>query len=514
MKKYISLLLLLLISFLSYSQGGFTSNDAKPSNPSEIQKTRLTLSPQMRSRGKNAMRSITGVVPTDQQITSAIVAGQATFPTSLRVAIPPLVTQGSDGSCVDFADVRNCMSAWKYYGSGETSYSNSTNIFSVEYVYDQIKVGSGCASGSTMIACFNFMVNNGDVLESEVPTIPDGTCTITPTSLNIQHAAQNKITGYSYVVAQDINAIKSILNQGKPLGFTFNMDYNQHYGRDYNPAVDCNSQNFTLATNNNYVWSALSPCQYGPHANAIIGYDDSKNALLTAENYGTSWGDSGTRWIDYTFFGTIAYECFYITDGSAPPPTPINQPPIASVCCNQSVSTGTSVNLNGTASYDPDGRIVSYAWQQLSGPNSATITNSTQPIASFGNLIAGTYNFQLVVTDDSAATAHASAIVTVSSSESYSITSAVKRNVKGTTSDAVSWNIVLNTFPQFAVLEVSYTSNSSGFATINNSLVPYSPTGTYINQISKSNKNKPRYYRLRIIKTDGSTAYSTAVQAI
>ena len=56
--------------------------------------------------------------------------------------------------------------------------------------------------------------------------------------------------------------------------------------------------------------------------------------------------------------------------------------------------------INGSGS-DPDGgNIVSYAWNQQSGPNTATLSGENTADLTASNLIAGTYIFRLTVTDD------------------------------------------------------------------------------------------------------------------
>jgi hypothetical protein len=55
--------------------------------------------------------------------------------------------------------------------------------------------------------------------------------------------------------------------------------------------------------------------------------------------------------------------------------------------------------LNGSG-VDSDGTIVSYAWSQLSGPNTAVLSGESMPTLSASNLVLGTYVFQLNVTDN------------------------------------------------------------------------------------------------------------------
>lgn len=64
----------------------------------------------------------------------------------------------------------------------------------------------------------------------------------------------------------------------------------------------------------------------------------------------------------------------------------------------------TSVTLNGTGSYDPDGVITGHSWTQLTGPLTGLFNNAkiASPIVSA--LIPGNYTFRLVVTDNNGLT--------------------------------------------------------------------------------------------------------------
>ena len=88
--------------------------------------------------------------------------------------------------------------------------------------------------------------------------------------------------------------------------------------------------------------------------------------------------------------------------------TIINQPPVANAGVDQTVVQRSSVFLNGSASYDPDGLIAKALWRQISG-TPVTLVNSGQLTASFtaprvtANSII--LVFELTVTDDDGVTA-------------------------------------------------------------------------------------------------------------
>jgi PKD domain/Secretion system C-terminal sorting domain len=100
-----------------------------------------------------------------------------------------------------------------------------------------------------------------------------------------------------------------------------------------------------------------------------------------------------------------------VSSSSQPPP---NVPPIANAGPDQTITApASSVILNGSASYDPDGTIVSYSWVLTTGQGSVIISNSNQVIAGVSGLTPGSYTFQLTVTDDSGAISNDSVTVTV-----------------------------------------------------------------------------------------------------
>jgi hypothetical protein len=69
--------------------------------------------------------------------------------------------------------------------------------------------------------------------------------------------------------------------------------------------------------------------------------------------------------------------------------------------------------LNGKASADPDGNIVSHVWSQLSGPTIGTIAYPLDSISAVTNLQEGKYVFMLTVTDNEGFTDTATVTVTV-----------------------------------------------------------------------------------------------------
>jgi len=81
----------------------------------------------------------------------------------------------------------------------------------------------------------------------------------------------------------------------------------------------------------------------------------------------------------------------------------INQPPTANAGANQTITLPVNtVTLNGTGT-DTDGTIASYQWTKIAGPATFTIGSATLAQTAINNLIQGTYQFELRVTDNQGA---------------------------------------------------------------------------------------------------------------
>lgn len=83
---------------------------------------------------------------------------------------------------------------------------------------------------------------------------------------------------------------------------------------------------------------------------------------------------------------------------------PADQAPVASAGPDQTLSPGTSVALDGSGSYDPEGATLTYTWTFYTLPTGSTLTSSSitgasAAIAGFDPDVAGTYILRLVVSD-------------------------------------------------------------------------------------------------------------------
>jgi hypothetical protein len=92
---------------------------------------------------------------------------------------------------------------------------------------------------------------------------------------------------------------------------------------------------------------------------------------------------------------------------------PANQPPIVSAGSNQIIALPiNTATLTGTATQGT-GSVLTYAWTEVSGPSTITISNANQISAGVASLVAGSYVFQLKVTDNNNLSATATVTIQV-----------------------------------------------------------------------------------------------------
>jgi predicted esterase len=143
-----------------------------------------------------------------------------------------------------------------------------------------------------------------------------------------------------------------------------------------------------------------------------------------------------------------------------------NAAPVARAGNDASVVLPATLNLNGSSSSDADGMIAAYRWRKLSGPATHSFSDSTAANTTVSNLSAGTYQFELRVTDNGGATATDNIAVTVYPATSPGTNQRVLIDIGAgtlTTSPSINglyWNNLTDGRPGIRVSNAVTTSNA------------------------------------------------------
>ena len=141
--------------------------------------------------------------------------------------------------------------------------------------------------------------------------------------------------------------------------------------------------------------------------------------------------------------------------------TSTNVAPVANAGPDQAITLPTATTiLDGSGSSDANGTISAYAWSQVSGPNTATFPNKTIQKPTISGLIAGTYVFSLIVTDNDMAVSAADQVTITVNPAGFSPTYRI--NAGGPT--------VTNSVGTFAA-DAFYTAANTGTSTTNVDIV-------------------------------------------
>jgi C1A family cysteine protease len=214
------------------------------------------------------------------------------LPTSVNLVVPPVGNQGGEGSCVAWGTTYAGRST-SYQNTNGGSYNFGVNIFSPEYVYNQIKVTT-CAGGAYTSDGLDLLVDQGVCTWNSMP-YTDVDCDDMPNSTQLAEAANYKISSYA-AVAINVDAIKAQLAAGKILVVAGSV-YGAYMSLGYDQVI-----------------TTYKGRVYGGHCYACVGYDDAKQAFKFMNSWGTSWATDGFGWMGYNVIGAYWREAWIINE--------------------------------------------------------------------------------------------------------------------------------------------------------------------------------------------------------
>lgn len=130
----------------------------------------------------------------------------------------------------------------------------------------------------------------------------------------------------------------------------------------------------------------------------MLDWDEADRVVIAATVKNSQgdplWSDQKTYMLgtDFQDGDTVEYAVIYPPRGTAP---------VVSINAPKVVDAGAAVTLDGSASYDPGGKALTYAWEQISGAI-VELLNADQPVASFAvptSGAAGTMVFRLTLSN-------------------------------------------------------------------------------------------------------------------
>lgn len=147
----------------------------------------------------------------------------------------------------------------------------------------------------------------------------------------------------------------------------------------------------------------------------------------------------------------------------------VNIPPVADAGKDTTITLPANIaNLNGKAT-DVDGTVTSLQWSKIAGPASFNITNASQAITQVTGLIAGTYQFELAVTDNNGATAKDTMVVTVKTASVLSGSLLAEQTVYGAIIP-INDNMVYDAAGNIIEMNSTYHANLKMYYNANNKL--------------------------------------------
>jgi len=206
-------------------------------------------------------------------------------------------------------------------------------------------------------------------------------------------------TSYSYADDGNYTVTLTVTDDGGAIDTATSIKYVLS-----RPPVALFTENATIVLTGEVIFFNASS-SYDPDGSiASYFWDFGDGTNGTGRTTTHSYADDGTYAVTLTVTDDDG-----VTDSANATKTVLNRSPVASFTENATiVLTGEVIFFNASASYDPDGSILSYFWNFGDG------TNATGIVVDHAYADDGVYNVTLTVTDNDGATNSTSAIKTVS----------------------------------------------------------------------------------------------------
>jgi len=336
------------------------------------------------------------------------------------ITLPTTTTNLSGTSSTD-ADGTIVSYAWSTVSGPNTptfttptaSASNITGMIQGTYVFKLIVTDDLGATGSiTKTVVVNPVAGTSvNIFTTQVPANPiqnDGTGGI-ELGVKFKASSNGLVTG--------IRFYKQTGNTGTHIGELYSFSgvklaqatFSGETASGWQSVIFSSPVSITSGTT--YIAAYFSPNGYYSFTDNGMVSDIVNGPLTGIANNSTASVNGIYKYTSIPSFPNLSYQA---TNYFADVIFTTNFPPTAVISGSGSITLPTnSVLLSGTSSSDPDGTIASFAWTTISGPNAPTIATPSGSTTNIVGLIAGTYIFQLQVTDNLGSTGTATKTVVV-----------------------------------------------------------------------------------------------------
>ena len=228
-----------------------------------------------------------------------IIPDSLAFKIDLSNNIPPVRSQGNQGSCVSWA-IGYYLKSYQEKIQHGYEYETYENVMSPAFIYNQVKEEGDCLKGSSILTSLMLLQEVGITTWKDFP-YSEEECDKIPDDELIEKAKQNRVGRIGSVPLnfehQDpnytlINILKTFLQQETPIIMALDIK-----NVDIKKIEESQErESFHIATNYNFIEESCG------HALLLVGYDDEIQAFKFVNSWGSDWGDEGYAWIHYNFF--------------------------------------------------------------------------------------------------------------------------------------------------------------------------------------------------------------------
>jgi cathepsin K len=213
--------------------------------------------------------------------------------------MPPVRSQGSQGSCVAWA-LGYYLKSYQEKVQHGYEYETFEDVMSPSFIYNQVKVAEDCSSGSNILTSLLLLQETGVSSWKDFP-YSEIECDRIPDDELIEKAKSNKIGEFDEIPLNLehqnpnhtlINVMKTLLQEENPIIMSLDIKNINFKITEEN----LNQERFHIATNYNFTKESCG------HAVLIIGYDDEIEAFKFVNSWGSDWKNDGYAWIHYSFF--------------------------------------------------------------------------------------------------------------------------------------------------------------------------------------------------------------------